>query len=330
MIVFVIAFLAFVHNLALARTQPADASQETAQSAGATPNKDADSVSVGQDTPVITMDGFCDATSVIGRREKPCRTVVTRSEFEELAEAFGAEELAAKTQLAALFAKFSLLAREAQKQGMEKDPLFRKRLELSRIQLLGQALVRDLQAKSEQFSADDLQKFFRENPGQFEQMALRRIHIPETRYVTHPNHVQDPLPATAPEMKILAEKIFSRARSGEDYATLQNEALEASDLDEEHAVDLGKMSRSHLRRSHQFISDLKPGETSSLIHDPGEGYYIYKVLSKEIPSFDSVKSEVQTALQKQRMDSWVKNITGSAQTKMNEQYFGPGSAKTGQ
>jgi parvulin-like peptidyl-prolyl isomerase len=131
-------------------------------------------------------------------------------------------------------------------------------------------------------------------------------------------------------MKALGKKIYSRARAGEDFAALQKEAFEAANLDEEPAVDLGKISRSHLRRSHQFIFDLKPGEISALIHETQEGYYIYNVLSKETPSFESAKSEVQTALQKQRMDAWMKNITGSAQTKLNEQYFGPEAAKTGQ
>lgn len=328
MIIFAIAFFALTPNPAIAQKQPGDASQAAVHGAGGPQNKAAEIANVGEDTPVIILDGFCDPMSVIGKKEKPCRTVVTRAEFEELAEASGADELAAKTQLAAAYFRFSLLAREAQKQGMEKDPIFQKKLELSRIQLLGQTLVQDLQAKSERFSAEDLQKFFRDNPGQFERATLLRVHVPETRYVTQPNRVQDPIPETAPEMKILAEKIYSRAQAGEDFATLQKEAFEAASLDEEPAVDLGKMPRSHLRRSHQFIVGLKPGEISALMHEPEEGYYIYKVVSKEMPSLEEAKSEVQTALQKQRMDTWIKNIMSSAQTKLNEQYFGPEGAKT--
>lgn len=328
LIIFVIGFFALTPNVAMAQAQPTDASQATVHGAGGLQNKGTDTANVGQDTPVITLDGFCDPMSVIGKKEKPCRTVVTRAEFEELAEASGTDELAAKTQLAAAYFRFSLLAREAQKQGMEKDPIFQKRLELSRIQLLGQTLVQDLQAKSERFSAEDLQKFFRDNPGQFERATLLRVHVPETRYVTQSNLVQDPLPDTAAEMKTLAEKIYSRARAGEDFATLQKEAFEAANLDEEPAVDLGKMSRSNLRQSHRLIFDLKPGEISALIHEAEEGYYIYKVLSNETPSFESVKADVAAALQKQRMDAWIKNIMSSAQTKLNEQYFGPEGAKT--
>jgi hypothetical protein len=327
--IFIIVFFALAGNLPTARTQPALASQAAAQSGAPAHDKGNDTVKVAPDTPVITMDGYCDPTSVIGTREKPCRTVVSSSEFERLAEASGANTLAAKTQLAAVYVRFSVLAREAQKRGMEKDPLFQKKLELSRIQLLSQTLMQDLQAKSEEFSADDLRKFFHEHPNQFEQAALLRVHVPGTKYVTHPNRVQDPIPETAPEMKLVAEKLYSRAQAGEDFATIQKEAYEDANVHDEPAVDLGKMSRDGLRRSHQSVFDLKPGEISKLIEVPGEGYYIYKVLSKEIPPLEAVKSAVSTALQKQRMDSWMKNITDPVRTTLNEQYFGAAAAKNG-
>lgn len=291
-------------------------------------DRDAETANVGENTPVITMEGFCDTASVIGKRVKPCKTIVTRSEFEELAEASKADESSAKAQLAAAYVRFSLLAREAQKRGMDKDPEFKKKMELLRNQTLGQMLVWDLQLKSEKISTEEMQKFFRENPAQFEQASLLRIYVPETRYVTQSNRVQEPLPETAPEMKALAEKTYSRARSGEDFATLQKEVFEAANLDEDPTVDLGKMPRSHLRPSHRPVIDMKAGEISQLFHEPNEGYYFYKLVSKESPSFESVKSEVSAALQKHRMDTWMGEIMGSAKTELNEKYFGPAAAKT--
>lgn len=98
------------------------------------------------------------------------------------------------------------------------------------------------------------------------------------------------LPAlTVPEMNLVAEAIYSRARAGADFETLQKEAFDAANLKEEPSVKLEKLS-----------------------------------------SFESVKSDVQLALQKQRMDTWLKDIEGSTQTKLNEQYFGPAAAKLGQ
>jgi parvulin-like peptidyl-prolyl isomerase len=85
-----------------------------------------------------------------------------------------------------------------------------------------------------------------------------------------------------------------------------------------------------LRRAHQVVFDLKPGEVSALIEEADEGYYIYKMLSKEIPSFEAVKDEVGMTLQKHRMDSWMKNITGPARTKLNEQYLGSATVGSGE
>jgi hypothetical protein len=44
-----------------------------------------------------------------------------------------------------------------------------------------------------------------------------------------------------------------------------------------------------------------------------------------MPAFESVKSDVAIALEKYRMDTWMKNITESAQVSMNEQFFGTNS-----
>jgi hypothetical protein len=284
---------------------------------------DADKVS--PDTPVITMDGFCDpASPTVGTDKTACRTVITRSEFEMLANALDIDVYSnrGKSQFLAFYVKFSLFAREAQKQGMDKDPRFKTKLELSRIQILSQMLLQDFQAKSLKFAPGDMEKFFRENPVPFEQATLLRVYIPETKFTDLPNGVQQPKPESAPEMKLVAQAIYSRARAGADFERLQKEASDAANLREGSAVKLDKISRDHLRRAHQIAFDLKPGEISALFEEPNEGYYFYKVVSKEMPSFESVKSEVGTALQKYRMDTWVNSITDSAQISTNENFFG--------
>ncbi len=281
----------------------------------------ADTATVGPDTPVITVDGFC-GTDPNAHQKAPCRTVLSRSEFEKLADASGDSGTAARAQFAAFYVQFSLFAREAQKRGMDKDPLFQRRLEMARIQLLGQVLLQDLQAKSRQFAPDELEKFFRENPALFQQGALLRVYIPNTKFNDLPNGIQQPIPETAPEMKLVAGAIYSRARAGADFETLQKEALDTANLKEEMSAKLEKMSRGQLRQTHKVVFDLKPGEVSAMFDERDEGYYIYKIVSKEIPPFESVKSDVELALEKQRMDTWKKDITEPAKVSLNKKYFG--------
>jgi hypothetical protein len=292
----------------------------------------ADTAKVGPDAPVVTMDGFCGIDANL-QPKKPCRTVLTRSEFEKLADALGASSTTAtKAQFATFYVQFSLFAREAQKRGMDKDPVFQTRLELARLQLMGQVLLQDLQAKSKQFAPGDLEKFFRENPAQFEQATLLRVFIPWTKFKDLPNGIQQPMPETAPEMKLVAQAIHTRAQAGADFETLQTEAVDTSNLKEgAPPAKLEKMQRGKLRRSQQVVFDLKPGEVSALFEEPDEGYYIYKILSREMPSLDSVKSDVMPALEKYRMDTWKNDITQPVKVSLNEKYFGTDVAvKSGQ
>jgi hypothetical protein len=285
---------------------------------------------VKPNTPVITLNGHCDHTSVIGTIDKEsCRTIVTRSQFEQLAKGSSVDSSGPiRVKFASSYAKFARLADEAQKRGMDKDPRFQEKFELARIQLLGQMLIQDLQAKSKQYSPDELQRFFRENPVLFEQAAIQRVYIPGTKFTNLLNSVQQPIPESAPEMKFLAEAIYARAKTGADFKTLEKEALQGANLREEPVTDLGKMARSQLRQTHRDVFDLKPGEVSTLFEEPGEGYYIYKMGDKEMPSFEAVKSETASAFEKQRMDAWIDSIMGSAHAELNEEYFGSGANRT--
>lgn len=279
---------------------------------------------VGPDAPVVTMDGFCGTDPNLQPKKAPCRTVLTRSEFEKLADALGAgSTTATKVQFATYYVQFSLFAREAQKRGMDKDPVFQTRLELARLQLMGQVLLQDLQAKSKQFAPGDLEKFFRENPAQFEQATLLRVFIPWTKFKDGPSGIQQPIAESAPEMKLVALAIHSRARAGADFEALQKEAQDTSNIREGlPPAKLEKMQRGKLRRSQQVVFDLKPGEVSALFEEPDEGYYIYKILSREIPPFESVKSDVMPALEKYRMDTWKNDISEPVKVSLSEQYFG--------
>jgi hypothetical protein len=322
-----VAVLGFVltTSVGIAQQGPAVASQAGVASGAAlhSPAPDTDKVSL--DAPVITLDGFCAAPPTGATDKTHCRTAITRSEFEKLTDASQIPATVGKVQFAAFYIRFALLAQEAQKQGLDKDPKFQTRLELTRIQLLGQMLLQELQAKAGHFAPGDLEKFFRENPAQFEQAELLRIYIPRTRFRDLPNGIQQPMPETAAEMKLAAGSIYSRALAGGDFETLQQEASNTANLKDEQSTKLGKMARDHLRRSQQGVFDLKPGEVSTLFEEPDEGYYIYKIVSKEMPAFESVKSDVAIALEKYRMDTWMKNITESAQVSMNEQFFGTSS-----
>lgn len=290
----------------------------------------AKTTSVGPETPVVTVEGFCETAPSVAKANSPCQTVLTRSEYEGLAEAGGQITPMAKKQFVQVYIQYLLFAAAAQKQGLDKDPSFQRMLELARLKLLTQTLIRDLQARAEQISPEELEEFYRENPAEFEQAALLRIFIPRAKQADRANRAQEPIPGTEPEMKTLAGEIRARAVAGENFQTLQKEVLTTANLRQPLEVNLGTKTRDQLRRTHRGVFDLKPGEVSAVLEDP-EGYYIYKVISKSVPPLTSVKDQAKTALQKRRMDTWTKDITEPAKVSLNEQYFGTaGAAKSRQ
>jgi parvulin-like peptidyl-prolyl isomerase len=315
---FVLGLFLLTSPLAVTQTKPTAAAQAATQTANP--------AGVGPDTPVVTLNGFCEKVSATGARDGlPCRTVITRSEFDSIAEAGGATTPEGKDRFVQVYVQYLLFAAAAQKRGIDQDPHFQKTLELARLQLSTQMLMRDLQERSAQISPEELEKFYRENPAEFEQAALLRVYIPRSKQVDRASRVQEPIPGTEPEMKTLAEKIHARAVAGEDFENLQEEALAAANSRESEQANLGKLTRERLRQTHRGVFDLKPGEVSAVLEDP-EGYYVYKVLSKSVPPLESVKEEAKTTLQTRRMDAWMKNITGGAQVSLNEQYFGASAA----
>lgn len=316
----------FAASVAHAEQQSSGASSQS----GATAEKkeEVENDKVKPDAPVITIKGYCEAT-VIGTTDKPdCRTVVTRSEFEELAEASNSDSDAGKSRIATFYAKFTLLAQEAQKEGIDKNPRVQRKLELARLQTLGQAMIQDLQAKSMKYTPQELEKFVHDNPAIFQVATLQRVFIPATKFMDVSASVQRPVADSEPEMKLVAQAIYARAKGGADFVALQKEALETSNLKDENVVaDQGKVARRQLRQAHQMVFDLKQGEISNLFEEKGEGYYVYKMGTREMPSFESAETAARPLFERQRLDKWMNDITNGAT--MSAEYFGAAAAKMG-
>jgi len=316
----------FASSVARAQQQPSGASSQSR--ATAKKKEEVENDKVRPDEAVITIKGYCQAT-VIGTTDKAkCQTVVTRSEFEELTETVKADSDAAKSRTAAFYAKFALLAQEAQRQGLDKDPGVQRKLEIARLQTLGQVKIQDLQAKSMKYTPQELEKFFHDNPALFEQASLQRVFIPATKFIDASQAPQRPVLGSEPEMKLVAEAIYTRAKAGADFAALQKEALETSNLkDDNVVVDQGKLARRQLRQAHQVVFDLKQGEVSSLFEEKGEGYYVYKMGPREMPSFESANAAARPVFERQRFDKWMDDITSGAS--ISAEYFGATAAKMG-
>ena len=296
---------------------------------------------------VITVQGLCPSPAASSTRKtaaaraaaKPanssnCKTVITRAQFEKLAEALNPDMPAAtKRQLAEVYPRLLLFAQKARELGLNKDPQFQEMLQFTTLQLLAQNLTRDLQKKAGNIPEAEIAKYYQDNPEKFQEVELLRIFVPKSKQnIAEAGAAAAPKADTAADqaaMKTVADKIHSQAVSGADFQKLQQEAFDSAGIKSQSpSVNLGKITREGLPSNHQQVFDLQAGQVSPLLDDPG-GFYIYKVVSKQQIPLDQARGEIHNFLQQQAFRKQIDAMIGSVKPQLNETYFG-GPAPKGQ
>jgi hypothetical protein len=318
-------------------TTPPAAAAKAEQAAPAAPDK-APEIQVGPDDPVLTLKGFCANATQQG---DACKTVITRAQFEKIAEALQpGMPPAQRRQLVNGYASMLRKSGAAEKRGLDKGPTFDVLMNFARMQILSLELGRVLQEESGKVSDADIEDYYKKNAATYEQATLARIVIPRTKQVklavatpkpgekapasptATPPLTEEQKKAAEDAMTKLAADLRARAVKGEDPDTLQKEAYAVAGLPgNAPTTKVEKARRGTLPLSHQAVMDLKPGEVSEVISDPNSNHYIYKLISKDTQSLESVKPEIQKTISAQRYRDSMQGFQGNVD--LNEAYFGP-------
>lgn len=324
------------------------------------------SASVPADAAVITVDGVCPAQpkapAAKGTAAKPvaaakpaaktpaadCKTVITKAEFEKLANGVAPNITPQlKRQLASVLPRFIAMSDAAKKKGLDKTPRFEETLKFAKMQILTNELQRTIQEEAANVSPEDIEKYYKENPEAFQKYNLDRLFVPRTKQADSEVKDEDDNKKVTEEqqkakeaeekakadqgeqaMNKLAETLHERAVAGEDFAKLQKEAFDAAGMKiESPTVNLPTVRRTGLPPGHAAVFDLKEGEVSQVINDSG-GHYIYKVKGKTQLPLDQVTKEIHSTLQNQHNREMMDKINNSFKVVTNEQYFGPGGPAT--
>jgi hypothetical protein len=301
-------------------------------------------IKVGPDDAVITLKGFCaDAT----QQGDACKTVISRAQFEKLAESLQpGMSPAIRRQLATAYSRILRMSTVAEKRGLDKQPKFEEKMNYARMQVLSGELSSALQEEAGKVTDGDIDDYYKKNEASYEQATFARIFVPRAKQIVNPvvrpkagPNVGAKASATASTNRLpteaqkkaseeamtkLAASLRARAAKGEDPDTLQKEAYVAAGLPgNAPSTKMEKVRRTLLPVNHQNVMDLKPGEASEVISDPNSGHYIYKLVSKETlsVSVDSVKSEIRSTISSQRYRDSMQNFQGNVD--LNDAYFGP-------
>src|SRR5208337_2371547 len=144
---------------------PPAAGAKAEQSVSAAPE-----VKVGPDDAVITLKGFCANATQQG---DACKTLITRAQFEKLAEALQpGMSPAIRRQLATAYTRMLRMSTAAEKRGLDKQPKFDEMMQFARMQILSQELGRALQEDSGKVSDSDIEDYYKKNEASYEQATL--------------------------------------------------------------------------------------------------------------------------------------------------------------
>jgi bifunctional DNA-binding transcriptional regulator/antitoxin component of YhaV-PrlF toxin-antitoxin module len=323
---------------------PATATPGGAAQAAPAPDQ-APEVKVAPEDAVITLKGFCSDAALQG---DACKTVITRAEFEKLAEALQPKmSPVIRRNLANAYARMLRMSTAAEKRGLDKQAKFEEMLVFARMQLLAQELSRALQDDAGKINDADIEDYYKKNVGNYEQATLARIFVPRAKQLITPSapktatkagtttaaKAATPQPPTEAQkkaseeaMKKVAENLQARAAKGEDPDKLQKEAYAAAGLPgNAPTTKMEKVRRTTLPANHHQVMDLKPGEVSELIVDTNSGFYIYKMITKETQPLDAVKPDIRNQITSERYRVSMQNYQGNVD--LNDAYFGPGPGR---
>jgi hypothetical protein len=293
---------------------------------------------VGPDDPVITLKGFCADSTQQG---DACKTTITRAQFEKIADAVQPKmPRAVRRQRATTYAQMLKMSAAAEKRGIDKDPNFEVLVHFQRMALLSQQLSRALQEDAAKISDSDIEEYYKKNEGSYEQATFARIFVPRMKQIapasapkaaTASGKSSTTAPPPAPTeaqkeageeaMKKLATTLRTRAVAGEDPDKLQKAAYVAAGLPGNSPnTKMERVRRTTMPATQQVAMNLKPGEVSEVIADPNSGYYIYKMIAKDVLPLDTVKVEIRNTITSQRYRDSMQAFQGNVD--LNDAYFG--------
>jgi hypothetical protein len=306
-------------------SKPAMPSASTEDEAEAKPAES----KVAPDAAVITIPGACDNASADTSKSSDCKTVITRAQFEKLIDAVApSAPPSARRQIANRYASMLVMAKDAEKQGLDKGEHFEEMMKLMRLQVLAQALQQSIQQKAAEVPEQDMQDYYNKNQENFEQASLQRLFIPKSKALEPAKEkLSDEQTKKRQEeaeaaMKTEADTLYKRAQAGEDFAKLQEEAFQFAGMKAKApSTNMPDLRRNSLPLTHRSVFDLKAGQISPLITDTS-GYFVYKMGEKQTLPLEKVKDEVHNTLRAQRMNEEMEKVQKSATPTLNDEYFG--------
>lgn len=316
---------------------PSPGAASTAPAAHATPSpkptqKQGEAAQVPPAEAVITIHGVCAVTPAGTKKTAApqagsgCVTKMTKAEFEKLLQSINPNNQQVppnvRRSLAQRYVELLSFANAAEKAGVQKDPRFAERLRVQRLGTLAELYRLSLEEKYKNPPQSEIEAYYNQHKGDFEQAKLQRIYIPKNDLSAKSNTPEQKA-AFQKKAEQLANDIQSRAAKGEDMEKLQKEVYTTLGLTgNPPSTEIGAIRKGSLKPDDEKqIFALNPGGVYK--SDEPSAVVIYKLISKDTLGLDAAKQEISQLLFRRKMEDKMKEITGSVKADYDDKYFGP-------
>jgi hypothetical protein len=314
------------------KPRPASPAQNTG-SAGSIPGvagaeASAETSNVAPDAAVITIEGLCEKGGGGSGTPTDCKTVVTRAEFDKVANTFQPNmPVATRKQLANHYAVWLYLAEKAHEFGLDHGPAFDDKMAVVRLEVLAQLAGERVHQEAGKVTDGEIGIYYHDHISDYKTISYDRLLVPKQKQVdsaglkANDPDLQKKREASEAEMKAEADKLRARAASGEDFAKLQQEAYDFGGYTQIKAPNphVDKARKDRIPPAHVSIFELKVGDVSQVFGDPS-GFVVYKVAAIEDMPLASVHDDISRKLASDREKSQIESLQSS--TKLNDAYFG--------
>lgn len=283
---------------------------------GAATPANAKAAGVALDTPVVTVDGVCKDQQA----KAPCKTVVTRADLDRFIGASAPNvPPAARSRAAIQYARTVAFSALAEQQGLDKNPILAKEMELQlklvRMRILATAFVQNLEQQSPTVLESEIERYYQVHRDQYEQAQVRLVTIP----TAVPTAAGRPLDRAA--VKAEMEELRNKAVAGGDLNTLLHQAYEHLQIQATPPpVTVVSVRRNNLQGEERKVFDLNSGEITPVLDLPAS-FAIYKLDSKEPLPIESLRQEIESSVRRDLVQNQISKIGKRFSTDFNLPYL---------
>ena len=224
-----------------------------------------------------------------------------------------------KRQFAENLVQMKLLAQEAERRKLDKDPKVIQQIEFQKENLLAGAVFQNIQETTKPDDAA-LNAYYNEHKGEYEKIKARHILIRVKGAPMPPNGDKPEL--SEDEGKAKADAIVKRIAGGEDFAAIAK--AESDDTGSgSQGGDLGEFGKGMMVPPfEQAAFSQKIGEVGAPVRSPF-GFHIIQVQSHAIKTMADAKPEIEGKLRPELAKKAVEAMREKAKITLDDAFFGP-------